>query len=245
MGFFHKDVSNFIANTTTQGPLFDLPNPAQGAAVQAARAALGGNPGQAAILAWLATSNPAVVRFETINNVRTPTGIIGQNADPDVVFTITQPANSAQTAKLHGFEFAVQHSFWDTGFGTILNYTIVRSDTRYDTTLRYTATQFAVNGVSDSANAVLYYDKNGVQVRVAYNWRDGFLSGYGFDPFYVAAYGQVDVSASWEFKKGLTAFVEGINITNADRRGHMRNNNTVFFAAPGYARYTAGMRYSF
>ena len=45
MGFFHKDVSNFIANTTTQGPLFDLPNPAQGAAVQAARAALGGNPG--------------------------------------------------------------------------------------------------------------------------------------------------------------------------------------------------------
>jgi TonB-dependent receptor len=241
VGFFHKDVSNFIANTTVQGPLFDLPNPAQGVAVQAARTALGGNPGFAAILAQLAATNPSVVQFT--NGV--PSGVIGQAADPKVQFTITQPGNSAQSAKLHGFEFAVQHSFWNTGFGTILNYTIVRSDTRYDNTLRYTATQFAVNGVSDSANAVLYYDKNGIQARVAYNWRDGFLSNYGFDPFYVEAYGQVDVSASWEFKKGLTAFVEGINITNADRRGHMRNNQTVFFAAPGYARYTAGVRYSF
>ncbi len=241
VGFFHKSVSNFIANTTTQGPLFDLPNPAQGAAVQAARAALGGNPGFAAILEWVAANRPSVVQLT--NGV--PTGIIGQAADPDVLFTVTQPGNSAQTAKLHGFEFAVQHSFWDTGFGTILNYTIVNSDTSFDNTQRYTATQFAVNGVSDSANAVLYYDKNGLQARVAYNWRDGFLSGYGFDPFYVEAYGQFDVSASWEFKKGLTAFVEGINITNADRRGHMRNDNTVFFAAPGYARYTAGVRYSF
>ncbi|OYU15124.1 MAG: TonB-dependent receptor [Alphaproteobacteria bacterium PA4] len=241
VGFFHKNVGNFIANTTTQGPLFDLPNPAQGAAVQAARAALGGNPNFAAILGWLATNRPSVVQLT--NGV--PSGVIGQNADPDVVFTITQPGNSDQTAKLHGFEFAVQHSFWDTGIGAILNYTIVRSDTKFDNTLRYTATQFAVNGVSDSANAVLYYDKNGIQARVAYNWRDSFLSGYGFDPFYIEAYGQFDASASWEFKKGLTVFVEGINITNADRRGHMRNNNTVFFAAPGYARYSGGVRYSF
>ncbi|WP_235902581.1 TonB-dependent receptor [Sandarakinorhabdus oryzae] len=245
VGFFHKDVSNYIANTTTQGPLFDLPNPAQGAAVQAARTALGGTPGYADILAWLATNNPAVVRFENIEGVNTPTGIIGQASDPKVVFTITQPGNSSQTAKLHGFEFAVQHSFWDTGFGAILNYTIVRSDTRFDNTLRYTATQFAVTGVSDSANAVLYYDKNGIQARVAYNWRDGFLSGYGFDPSYIEPYGQFDVSASWEFKKGFTAFVEGINITNADRRGHMRSDKAVQFAAPGYARYTAGVRYSF
>ncbi len=241
VGFFHKNVSNFIANTTTQGPLFDLPNPAQGAAVQAARAALGGNPNFAAILGWLAVNQPGVVQLT--NGV--PSGIIGQAADPDVVFTSTIPGNSAQEAKLHGLEFAVQHSFWNTGIGVILNYTIVNSDTRFDNTLRYTATQFAVNGVSDSANAVLFYDKNGIQARIAYNWRDGFLSNYGFDPFYIDPYGQFDVSASWEFKKGLTVFAEGINITNADRRGTMRNNQTVFFAAPGYARYTAGVRFSF
>jgi TonB-dependent receptor len=234
-------VSNFIANTTVQEPLFDLTNPAQGAAVQAARTALGGNPGFAQILAWLAVNNPSVVEL----NNGVPRGIIGQASDPDVVFTITRPGNSDQVATLHGWEFALQHNFGDTGFGTQLNYTIVRSDTKFDNTLRYTATQFAVTGVSDSANAVLYYDKNGLQARIAYNWRDKFLSGYGFDPYYIEPYGQYDVSASWEFRKGMTVFVEGINITNADRRGHMRNANTVFFAAPGYARYAGGIRYTF
>ncbi len=241
VGFFQKKVSNFIANTTVQEPLFDLTNPAQGAAVQAARTALGGNPGFAQILAWLAVNNPSVVEL----NNGVPRGIIGQASDPDVVFTITRPGNSDQVATLHGWEFALQHNFGDTGFGTQLNYTIVRSDTKFDNTLRYTATQFAVTGVSDSANAVLYYDKNGLQARIAYNWRDKFLSGYGFDPYYIEPYGQYDVSASWEFRKGMTVFVEGINITNADRRGHMRNANTVFFAAPGYARYAGGIRYTF
>lgn len=241
VGFFHKKVSNFIANTTVQGPLFNLTNPAQGAAVQAARTALGGSPGFAQILAWLAVNNPSVVEF--VGGV--PRGVLGRPTDPAVPFTITRPGNSTQVATLNGWEFAVQHSFWDTGFGAQVNYTIVNSDTKFDNTLRYTATQFAVNGVSDSANAVIYYDKNGLQARVAYNWRDGFLAGYGFDPYYIKPYGQFDVSASWEFRKGMTVFVEGINITKADRKGHMRNEQTVFFAAPGYARYAAGLRYSF
>ena len=241
VGYFNKKVSNFIANSTVQGPLFNLTNPATGTAVQAARTALGGNPGFAAILAYLAVNNPSVVEFSN----GAPRGVLGRPSDPAVQFTITRPGNSTQVAKLNGWEFAIQHSFWETGFGAQLNYTIVNSDTKFDNTLRYTATQFAVSGVSDSANAVLYYDKNGFQARVAYNWRDGFLSGYGFDPYYIDAYGQFDVSASWEFKKGMTAFVEGINITKADRRGHMRNDQTVFFAAPGYARYSAGLRYTF
>lgn len=238
VGFFHKNVSNFIANVTTQGPLFNLTNPAQGSAVAAARAALGAGASFAQIRDWVKVNQPSA--YDPVRN-----GIIGASSDPAMQFTITQPGNSDQVAKLDGWEFAIQHSFWDTGFGTQLNYTIVKSDTKFDNTLRYTATQFAVTGVSDSANAVLYYDKHGLQARVAYNWRAGFLSGYGFDPYYVEPYGQWDVSASWEFRKGMTVFAEGINITNADRRGHMRNDHTVFFAAPGYSRYAAGVRYAF
>ncbi|HCF25117.1 MULTISPECIES: TonB-dependent receptor [unclassified Novosphingobium] len=241
VGYFNKGVENFIANSTVQQPFFDLTNPAQGAAVAAARTALGGNPGHAQILAWLAVNNPSVVEF--IGGV--PRGILGQPGDPAVIFTYDRPINSTQTARLQGWEFAIQHSFWDTGFGAILNYTIVKSDTKYDNAQRYTVTQFAVNGASDSANAVLYYDKNGIQFRVAYNWRDEFLSGYGLDPYYINPYGQFDVSASWEFRKGMTVFAEGINVTNADRSGHMRNDQTVFFAAPGYARYAAGLRVNF
>ena len=241
-GFFHKTVSNFIGNTTTQGPEFGLTNPGQGAAFKAAQAALGANASFDQILSYVVTNYPSLVYR---NSSGTPIGILGSSTDPNLIFTVGQPGNSDQVAHLHGWEFAVQHSFWNSGFGTILNYTIVNSDTKYNNALRYTVTQFAVTGVSDSANAVLYYDKNGIQARVAYNWRGGFLSGYGLDPFYIEPYGQVDASASWEFRKGFTVFAEGINITNSDRRGHMRNNHTVFFAAPGYARYALGLRVGF
>ena len=238
VGFFHKDVANFISNTTVNTPAFSLTNAAAGPNAAAARAALGAAATPAQLLAYIATNFPATID-------RATGGVIGQPNDPLVNFVITQPVNSTQTAKLWGWEFALQHKLWETGFGVILNYTVVKSDTKYDNALNYHVPQFAVNGASDSANAVLYYDKNGLQGRVAYNWRDEFLSGYGFDPYYIEAYGQFDVSASYEVRKGLTVFVEGINITNADRRGHMRNDQTVFFSAPGYARYAAGARFSF
>jgi outer membrane receptor protein involved in Fe transport len=54
----------------------------------------------------------------------------------------------------------------------------------------------------------------------------------------------VDASASYEFRKGVTIFADGINILNADRRGHMRNDHTVTFAQPGYARYSGGVRFT-
>ena len=238
VGFFHKEVANFISNNTVNLPAFGLTNAAAGPHAAAARAALGASATPAQLLTYIATNFPATIDPAT-------GGVIGQSTDPLVNFVITQPVNSNQKANLWGWEFAVQHRFWETGFGAILNYTVVQSDTKYNNTLRYTIPQFAVNGASNSANAVLYYDKNGIQARVAYNWRAGFLSGYGFDPYYVESYGQFDMSASYEFRKGLTGFVEGINITNADRRGHQRNDQTVYFAAPGYARYAAGLRFSF
>jgi TonB-dependent receptor len=238
VGYFHKDVSNFISNTTVTMPEFGLTNPATGAHVTAAKAALGAGATTQQIRTWIATNYPATAVAGTNN-------IYGQSGDPLVNFVITRPVNSDQQAALSGWEFAVQHNFADTGFGVILNYTIVDSDTKYDNTIRYTIPQFAVNGVSDSANAVLYYDKAGLQARVAYNWRDKFLSGYGTDPYYVEAYGQYDASASYKFGNGVTVFVEGINLTNEGRRGHERNSQSVFFAAPGYARYNMGVRYAF
>ena len=105
--------------------------------------------------------------------------------------------------------------------------------------------QFALVGLSDSANAVLFYDKHGIQARLAYNWRDKFLSGGGANPTYVEAYGQLDGSASYEFRKGMTVFVEGINLTGSKRRGHQRHVNNVTFVSPGFARYTAGVRLAF
>jgi TonB-dependent receptor len=241
VGYFHKNVSNFISTTIVDQTAFGLRTPVGGPRYNAAIAAGAVTPEQ--IRAYIATNYPGSV-------VITPGGqvlIQSLPEDPLVNFEITTPTNSDQKAKIHGWEFNIQHSFWNTGFGAILNYTIVNGSAKFDNSLPSSVFQFALEGLSDSANAVLFYDKDGIQARLAYNWRDKFLasSGGGRNPFYTEAYGQLDGSASYEFRRGFTVFVEGINLTGSKRRGHLRHENNVTFVSPGFARYSAGMRVSF
>lgn len=247
VGFFHKDVSNFISTSRFDTNAFGLRTPVGGPRYNAAVAAIG--PGASA----------GQIRQYIFCNYTSTTTITGGTAcggnavgsittaadDPLLNFQITSPVNSAQTATLYGWEFAIQHNFWNSGFGVILNYTIVQGDATYDNTKPSTVTQFALTGLSDSANAVLFYDKNGIQARVAYNWRDQFLAGAGLNPFYTEAYGQFDASASYEFTPGFQVFFEGINLTGESRRGHLRSERNVTFASPGYARYAGGVRFTF
>jgi TonB-dependent receptor len=252
VGFFNKDVENYIGNTLVNRSAFGLRNPADGPRYRAAVAALG-TTDAVQVRDYILRNFPAsstVTGSTTINGVEFLTGDIFSTPEDNLYnFQITQPFNSDQTANINGWEFAVQHRFWNTGFGTILNYTIVNGSAKFNNAFAGSATgvddQFAITGLSDSANAVFYYDKNGIQARVAYNWRDGFYAGGAFDPTYVEAYGQIDGSASWEFMKGLTAFVEVINLTGEARRGHRRTENFVTFSQPGYARYSGGLRFSF
>jgi TonB-dependent receptor len=241
IGYFHKNVSNFISSTQVHSPAFDLHTPVGGPRYNAALAALGPNASATAIRNYIFQNYPG-------SSAQAPNGqilIFGLPEDPLVDFVINTPFNSDQKAKIYGWEFAVQHSFWDTGFGVILNYTIVNGDAKYDNALPWNVPQFALPGLSDSANAVLFYDKNGLQARVAYNWRDEFLSGTGINPYYIEKYGQVDASASYEFRKGLSAFIEVINLTGEGRRGHRRSDRNVFFASPGDARWSGGLRFTF
>ena len=92
---------------------------------------------------------------------------------------------------------------------------------------------------------MLFYDKNGIQARIAYNWRNSFLNTTGPNPIYTEAYGQVDANASYEIRKGLGVFVEIINLTGSDQRQHERSDLAATYVAPGDARYYAGFRVSF
>ncbi|HJS12442.1 TonB-dependent receptor [Sphingopyxis sp.] len=236
VGYFHKDVSNFLSSTRIDTDAFGLTTPVNGPRWQAAVAALGPNATVAQIRQEIIRRFPDTVTGNVIH---------AAPGDPLVNFEITTPINSDRTASIKGWEFALQHSFWDTGFGVILNYTIVDGSATYDNTQPSSVPQFALTGLSDSANAVAYYDKNGLQARVAWNWRDEFLHGTGPNPFYTEEYWQIDASASYEFIPGLTGFVEAINLTGEGRRGHLRHKNNVTFAQPGFARYSAGVRFSF
>ena len=101
------------------------------------------------------------------------------------------PINNKE-AKIHGFEFGGQYFFGDTGFGVLANYTVVRGDIGYNVTSDPNENQFALLGLSDSANAVLMFEKFGMSARLAYNWRDEFLQnlnvGQWRNPIFVEAY---------------------------------------------------------
>ena len=245
VGYFRKKVSRFIVDGITTQNLSDLRTPIGGPRYLAAIAALGAGATVEDIRDYIFANYPGSTNATGTANGHTTGQIFSLAEDPLINFQVTLPINGDRVEKLHGIEAAIQHSFWETGFGVILNYTRVRGGGKFNNSLPVGSPQFAISGLSDSANAVAFYDKNGIQVRVAYNWRDKFLSGYGLDPSYVEAYGQVDASASYEFRKGFTVFAEGINLTGNSRRGYSRTTNNVTFVIPGFARYALGLRYSF
>ncbi|MDH5272682.1 MAG: TonB-dependent receptor, partial [Gammaproteobacteria bacterium] len=171
-------------------------------------------------------------------------------------FNLSIPVN-IEDAVVDGWEFVVQHNFGDSGFGVIANATLVDADVAYDNLLCEQpncnlSTQFVVTGLSDSANFVGYYEKNAFGVRLAYNWRDDFLAGTGQTnmgagpPSYVAAYGQLDLNASYKFfDDKLTTFVDILNLTNETSYVYGRDKDQPLFATQLGTRYNVGVRYKF
>jgi len=173
---------------------------------------------------------------------------LGPNADdPVTVFETTQP-NNQESAKIHGFEFALQHFFGDSGFGVQANYTTVRGDVGFDTNADPSEDQFALPGLSDTANLVGIYDNHGFQVRLAYNWRDDFLisTTQGLtDARFVEDHQQWDLNVSYEVNDNLNVFFEGINLTEEDERQYSRNTRQMWSLEDLGARYQLGARYNF
>ena len=166
--------------------------------------------------------------------------------DPLMMFTVDSPVNNRE-AKIYGAEFAGQHFFGETGFGIMANYTVVRGDVKFNN-LNPDANQFALLGLSDTANFVLMYDNYGVEARLAYNWRDEFLNRTGWgsgNPGYIEEHEQIDMNVTYHLTDNLDVSLEGINITGEDRREHARNKNMMIGLDDLGARYQLGARYRF
>ena len=174
--------------------------------------------------------------------------ILPQADDPLWTFAVNTPVNN-KDAKIHGFEFGGQYFFGDTGFGVLANYTIVRGDVGYDVTSDPNVNQFALLGLSDSANAVLMFEKFGLSARLAYNWRDQFLQtvnqGSFRNPVYVEPYDQIDLSVGYDINDHISLSFEAINLTGEDVRWHGRSEKQLWRLEDQGARYALGARYKF
>jgi TonB-dependent receptor len=161
------------------------------------------------------------------------------------VFDVNRPRNG-ETAKVDGLEMAWTHTH-ESGFGVQLNATIVNSDAEVDTS--NTAQTFALEGLGDSQNIILFYENYGFQSRVAFNNREAFLqtlsNGDTGEPEFVGTYGQWDISASYEINENVSVFFEGINVTDEYTEKYGRIPSHFTEQVRTGARYAIGVRGSF
>jgi TonB-dependent receptor len=270
VGFFKKAVNNFVGTGVTTTPLFDLRNPTSGepgTLTGDAVAALQDGGWQvneqnlftmSAILAHPEAYpngaddflDPATPAGSTQSTAIIDTYDIAPSAnDPLFQFNLSQPVNN-QTANIDGEELAWQHFFGDSGVGFQLNATFVNGDVAYNLRARPEIEQFALQGLSDSANAVLIYEKYGLSARVAYNWRDAFLAqtvwqGLQGLPGFVDEYKQIDLNITYNINDRVAVGLEGINITGEGQMIYSRTKEMQWWNGEGDPRWTLTARYNF
>lgn len=237
VNYFSKQVDNFLTQTTVKGPIAGLTDPSNGPRAAAARAevvARGDDPTVANIFAQMQADTGQAT-------------FTGNADDTPIVWDITTPSNANGT-EIHGWEFAVQHIFSDTGFGFQANLSIPTGGARFD--IEQIGSQFALPGLSKSYNLVGFYEKYGFQARAAFTHRGEFLLATSQgqssnEPQFVEAYDQLDISASYDINPHINVFFDGINVTGASQRLHGRYSEQFLNAYQGAARYQLGVRYKF
>lgn len=202
--------------------------------------------------AYLKNVSNFIVLNQTTGTVPNASGsaLLDPGTGAPAQFTITAPVNG-QDATVTGIEAAWQHSLGSSGFGFQINGTLVDSNRHLNS--QNLANKFALTGLSNSANAVLFYDKHGIEARVAYNWRDHFLqylappplNGAGQAVTQVRAYSQVDASLTYHVTPNVAVFVEGANLTNSATLKYAYYTNQFLYAEDSGRRFKFGARVNF
>ncbi|PIC00260.1 TonB-dependent receptor [Caulobacter sp. X] len=179
-------------------------------------------------------------------------GVIDPSTGQPAIFAVTQQVNGPE-ATVRGVELAWQHVFGDSGFGFNANATFVDTNKPYDPK-DISQSGFAITGLANSANLVAFYDKNGLEARVAVNYRKEYLRGFGqnqntgafgSEPTFENPNLQIDFSTSYALTKQINLFFEALNLTNETQSTHGRFDNQLLDVFAYGRRYTAGARFRF
>lgn len=166
-------------------------------------------------------------------------------------FSVRRPRN-AEALTIRGLELNLVHTLdWLpgvlSGFGVQANATFVDTNRPFDIT--QVGQSFAAEGIGNSQNGTVFYEKYGISARLAYNRRERFLQtlagGPGNEPVFVRNYGQFDGSVAVNVTPFAQVFVEGTNLFNAQYITTGRFDNQVLTFQNFGPRYDAGVRISF
>ncbi|BDX07150.1 TonB-dependent receptor [Planctobacterium marinum] len=241
IGYFKKDVENFVATLQSEETFEGLNDIQNSARWNDAVSALEGMGMQA--------NETNIYNYLVENGFANADGAIEPlPGDPQIVWTISKPQNLDEKS-VDGFEIAVQHMFGETGFGAAVNATFVDGDVEFDPTSF--AIQSPLNGLSDSANVQAFYEDDELSVKFTYAWRDSYYAGGGQgqgsagEPTQTKEFGQLDLSINYDIDENLTVFFEGINLTNEVEENYGRFEEQFLSARQYGTRYVLGARYSF
>lgn len=273
IGYFDKKVRNFVGQETVSESLFGLRDVSSGAVGTRSGDALqilndlGAEVNENNLFAatvyvdTLGSIAAAQAQFvanqgadgnidvDVYNQLELDADLAPNGDDPLYAIAVTKPLNNRE-ASIDGIEIQGQHFFGDTGFGIAGSYTIVNGDVGFDVAGAPGASQFALTGLSDTANLTFMYEKHGFSARLAYNWRDEFLSNTndtsGFNnPEFTEEYGQLDLSLGYELDDHLSFSFAAVNLNEESSRVYARSRTDMQFARENKARYYLGMHYKF
>jgi len=274
IGFYNKNVTNFVGTGVVTKPLFNLKDPTSGAAGSRSGKAIaalqgigqgltddtlftmtalidqdGGNVAKATADYQALEGPNGQLTQANIDKINGLYDVTGDANDPLYQFDVNTPVNNKE-ATIHGWELQGQHFFGDTGFGIAASYTTVAGDVKFDEAASSSIDQFAVLGLSNTYNVTAIYDKGQWSGRLAYNWRDKYLKstdrdGAARNPTNVAPFGQLDATVNYQLTPKLQITFEGLNLNHEVYKEYARATNEVYFAQELDTRYQLGVRYKF
>lgn len=192
---------------------------------------------------WKSTSDPNI-----------PAGLLNEDGEP-VKYEITKPIN-AYDANLFGVEVAYQRDF---GFispalsclGFYGTYTYTHSDTKnyhFEHRTVEAGEDIKMTGSPEhTANASLYYENKGLNVRLSYNFASEFVDEFGtvaaLDRYYDKV-NYLDLNASYTFGKKFktTIYAEATNLLNQPLRYYQGTKDRTMQVEYYGVRVNAGVK---
>ncbi|MBE6272719.1 MAG: TonB-dependent receptor [Bacteroides sp.] len=196
-------------------------------------------------------------KWKSTNAPNIPAGLLNEDGEP-VKYEITKPIN-AYDADLFGLEFAYQRDF---GFiaqalkciGFYGTYTYTHSSTKnhqFEHRTMEEGEDIKMTGSPEhTANASLYFEKKGLNVRLSYNFASEFVDEFGtvasLDRYYDKV-NYLDANASYTFgdKFKTTFYVEANNLLNQPLRYYQGTKDRTMQAEYYGVRLNAGVKINF
>ncbi|MDO8411072.1 MAG: TonB-dependent receptor [Phenylobacterium sp.] len=162
-------------------------------------------------------------------------------------FDVYQPVNAEGSYEVSGVELVVVAPlslFYAPleGFGVNANYTLLDSSLTGESDLGIPTPPV---GLADKTyNVTLYYENDRFQARASYNYKDKYVEGIGYEmyPIWRDAYGQTDISVSYDVNDRVQLSLEGINITDEETKGYTMHPSFPTMYELSGRRFSLGVR---